>query len=515
MYEKTAGGPASGSRPSARKTRSRGESAASVESGRARASPVQAEPTLPAFLQRHDAGSLAREQPGDLQEREADVLAAAAVGSGARSVQEIASLAGLEARSVRLHVGSEAAASADAVRARAYTVGSDIVFGAAQFAPHTPRGAHLLAHEMAHVAQQRRTGQPKLQRQSADVTLPEASITGALNPISSGVKDLDALTSEREADETETAGVDPDAPDSTERLPFSGSGWEAGTILTRLGQYDDMVGTDSDANRCVQAVALSSYIVQGPDAVKQYINALLLDAATTRPRGARENKAREVLDYFRARLDNREATYGDVSWAQEAMHDLYYKDRVGTPEGDVPGLLSNALGPDRSFVSMNVWCETPIDVVSESKRLDPGQQLLAMPVIVIFNQALDEAGSDTRGPANETDVVMDDGRSVHVTRFDASARPPSSAIDTARDKVSGHQILIIRDAVTSEIRVYEPEITGTSDHFMELDEEGRNFEAAFRDTPASQIYGYVRIIGKITPKALPPRMFAQYMPSWL
>src|SRR5262249_42901671 len=55
---------------------------------------------------------------------------------------------------VRLHTDAEAAASAHALGARAYTLGHNIVFGAGQFTPHTPAGAELLAHELAHVTQQ-------------------------------------------------------------------------------------------------------------------------------------------------------------------------------------------------------------------------------------------------------------------------------------------------------------------------------------------------------------------------
>ena len=55
---------------------------------------------------------------------------------------------------VRIHADLQAAASADAVTARAYAVGQDIVFGAGQFAPGTTGGRWLLAHELAHVVQQ-------------------------------------------------------------------------------------------------------------------------------------------------------------------------------------------------------------------------------------------------------------------------------------------------------------------------------------------------------------------------
>lgn len=56
---------------------------------------------------------------------------------------------------VRVHTGQRAAASARAVDAQAYTVGRDVVFGQGEYAPETPVGRRLLAHELAHVVQQR------------------------------------------------------------------------------------------------------------------------------------------------------------------------------------------------------------------------------------------------------------------------------------------------------------------------------------------------------------------------
>ena len=54
---------------------------------------------------------------------------------------------------VRIHDDAEAAASARAVGARAYTVGSQIVFGSGAYAAHTASGRWLLAHELTHVTQ--------------------------------------------------------------------------------------------------------------------------------------------------------------------------------------------------------------------------------------------------------------------------------------------------------------------------------------------------------------------------
>ena len=61
---------------------------------------------------------------------------------------------GRDFRDVRIHTGPAAEASARAVQARAYTVGSDVVFGAGQYAPGTQHGNRLLAHELTHVVQQ-------------------------------------------------------------------------------------------------------------------------------------------------------------------------------------------------------------------------------------------------------------------------------------------------------------------------------------------------------------------------
>jgi hypothetical protein len=61
---------------------------------------------------------------------------------------------GVDFSQVRIHSGSQAAESALAVGALAYTTGREIVFGPGKFEPHTLAGRKLLAHELAHVVQQ-------------------------------------------------------------------------------------------------------------------------------------------------------------------------------------------------------------------------------------------------------------------------------------------------------------------------------------------------------------------------
>jgi hypothetical protein len=60
---------------------------------------------------------------------------------------------GSDLSAVRIHTGGAAAESAKAINAKAYTMGSDIVFGSGEYEPGSDGGKHLLAHELAHVSQ--------------------------------------------------------------------------------------------------------------------------------------------------------------------------------------------------------------------------------------------------------------------------------------------------------------------------------------------------------------------------
>jgi len=56
---------------------------------------------------------------------------------------------------VRVHTDVAAAATANAIKARAFTFRQDIVFGSGEYRPNTPEGKALLAHELIHTVQQR------------------------------------------------------------------------------------------------------------------------------------------------------------------------------------------------------------------------------------------------------------------------------------------------------------------------------------------------------------------------
>jgi hypothetical protein len=114
-----------------------------------------------------DIGSIPVFSPGDSDRPKADLKAThrpAAIrdvlGSGGAPLEATARADmewhfGRSLGDVRVHTGVRAVESAREVHARAYTLGNDIVFGEREYAPATPAGRTLLAHELAHTVQQR------------------------------------------------------------------------------------------------------------------------------------------------------------------------------------------------------------------------------------------------------------------------------------------------------------------------------------------------------------------------
>ncbi|MCK9621371.1 MAG: DUF4157 domain-containing protein [Methylobacter sp.] len=72
--------------------------------------------------------------------------------AGTRAFME--SRFGFDFSQVRVHTDSSSAEAAGSVNARAYTLGSDVVFASGQYSPATDSGRRLLAHELTHVVQQ-------------------------------------------------------------------------------------------------------------------------------------------------------------------------------------------------------------------------------------------------------------------------------------------------------------------------------------------------------------------------
>ena len=141
---------------------------------------------------------------------------------------------------VRVHIDPQAAASARAVQAKAYTVDQDVVFADGQYAPATASGRELLAHELAHTVQQRGgSGSPPVDAPHSDhertaqsaardiaggqhlqTALPSAAVGLSRSPDderAKAVAEAEAVLKKMEEDEAETAKQESEEEAKAER----------------------------------------------------------------------------------------------------------------------------------------------------------------------------------------------------------------------------------------------------------------------------------------------------------
>ena len=116
-------------------------------------------------VQRKCAGCAGEEY---VQRKSADVAANAVAQGGAPLTPEQRAYFeprfGRDLSGVRVHTDTAAADAARAIHARAYTLGSDIAFDAGEYDGASASGKRLLAHELAHVAQQSAAPAASIQR---------------------------------------------------------------------------------------------------------------------------------------------------------------------------------------------------------------------------------------------------------------------------------------------------------------------------------------------------------------
>lgn len=172
-------------------------------------------------------------------------------------------------------------------------------------------------------------------------------------------------------DQVETS-VDHAAPAPTDALPYDGrGGWDAVEINTRLGQVDQIKETNSDGDRCAFATVLASQIFAGPAAVASWTTAYEQDHADKT--STRQVAAKGVLAAVRAAITAGTATYGDLQWMQEALHDLVLaRDHAGTKssyEVVSPGIEDFTEIPEKA-------CTTEAQVRKAAKTLQPGERMM-------------------------------------------------------------------------------------------------------------------------------------------
>jgi Domain of unknown function (DUF4157) len=115
-------------------------------------------------------------------EEEAEGISALVASAPARARTQPA----LDFAETQIHAGPLAASSARSLHARAYTVGSHIVFAPGEYRPETAGGRQLLAHELAHTLQQRASGRLCLQKQEEETPTASAETAISVLPFPKG-----------------------------------------------------------------------------------------------------------------------------------------------------------------------------------------------------------------------------------------------------------------------------------------------------------------------------------------
>jgi hypothetical protein len=207
--------------------------------------------------------------PGDIPPAVREVLSSRGEPLGGAVRNRLETHLGANLGHVMVHADHKAAASARSVDARAYTVGSHIVFGAGQYQPGTTLGDVLLAHEAAHVAQQTsgqaRTGHDHagLEREANSAALPFLFSMGGLASrvgvaMRSGIRLQRCPISSQKINTPSYFG-----PDSTEALQNINTMMERGASIqnwTRFGtivvSFEDPIAAmhSAEAQEAMQAI---------------------------------------------------------------------------------------------------------------------------------------------------------------------------------------------------------------------------------------------------------------------
>jgi len=93
---------------------------------------------------------------------------------------------GADFSNVRIHTGAPASDLNDMLHARAFTHGRDVFFNAGEYDPGSSAGRHLLAHELAHVVQQRQGGASDASEARASAAANQVAAGGAVPASSLG-----------------------------------------------------------------------------------------------------------------------------------------------------------------------------------------------------------------------------------------------------------------------------------------------------------------------------------------
>lgn len=144
---------------------------------------------------------------------------------------------GADLSAVRVHTDDRAAKASERIGARAFAHGSDIAFGAGQYAPHSTEGRRLIAHEVTHTVQQGRGGErPRVRGENGKQFTPDEM------QLLKNWQEKNAL-----ADFTQQLGQDPRVHNNKpSQFGFGTQNWGDSQLRWENGRWVDPKDTYSD-----------------------------------------------------------------------------------------------------------------------------------------------------------------------------------------------------------------------------------------------------------------------------
>lgn len=188
----------------------------------------------------------------------------------------------------------------------------------------------------------------------------------AVESHTAGVENREALSSGA------TSAKDATAPLPGDQLPFDHKGgWNALEINQKLGQYDRMTGTDSDGARCGHATSLAIQILGGPTELVAWLKAYTKQHEPEKM-STKQAAACDVMIAVIKAIEARTATYGDLSWTQEALHDYTIADDAG----GTPSSSFITAGKKQTYTAIGGGYTKPGPIIEQAEKLVAGEQLL-------------------------------------------------------------------------------------------------------------------------------------------
>ena len=215
---------------------------------------------------------------------------------------------------VRVHADTSAAGLSARVSARAFTTGSDIFFGAGEFAPATTEGRQVLAHELAHVVAEPGAGVHRLfggvgraaSRVKNSVLHPrETPSERAAREIEEERKRQDKAARKKREEEDRSAVTRSKVLETSERAALKQSRTEG--VAGRAAMSAQVYGADTDWS----------------DPVERHAGL----AESGRRLGAVQRKFEDALQSEKAAVAHLVQEHaGDPSWTDERIADQAYRE---------------------------------------------------------------------------------------------------------------------------------------------------------------------------------------------